>query len=346
MLANIYLCQANQVIMQRSILLLLLFVSVSCSRHVPIKILSDEQIPSIYIQRFDKEMFMHIESEGCSDLSALNRSYPSFYPIYAESLIGIGSIDSIGYEHRLFDYFRGEEIRQLYWDTLLEYDDMENIQSQLTQAFNRLHSYIPSITIPEFYVHVSGLNQSIAVGDGFISLSLDKYLGVNYPLYQTMFYSYERRHMYSGNIVQDYLTGWYYSEYPYGGEENRVLDHILYYGKLYYLHSLLLDKSEKEIMDFTESEERWFAKNEKTLWSYIVNEHKLYQNDQLFASKLLCDSPFTLFTLGEIPGRAGQWIGYQIIKSYVNSHEELSLHQLLSENDYKKILEDSKYDPS
>lgn len=325
---------------------LILLLSVSCKDHSSLTVLSDEEIDPIYIQRFDKEFLIQIENEGCSDLAVIQRNYPEFFSVYVESVLGVSSVDSVGYERALFDYFANPNIRQLYWDTLLLYDDIEDIQSELSRAVSILHSYIPSMNLPAFYAHVSGLNQSVVVGDNFISLSLDKYLGNDYPFYQASFYSYERRCMNSHHIVKDYLAAWYYSNYSCNGETGMLIDHIIYYGRLYYLYSLLFPKkSEQEIMDFTNSEMKWFEKNEAYLWTSLVNDHKLFQTDPLFASKLLGNASFSLFTLGTVPGKAGIWLGYKIVKSYVASGNVTELDDLLSEKNYRRILEKSKYNP-
>lgn len=68
--------------------------------------------------------------------------------------------------------------------------------------------------IPAIYMHVSGFNQNVLVGDSLLSLSIDKYMGKDYPLYQDFFYDSQKLKMQRGLVVPDYLAGWLMSEYP------------------------------------------------------------------------------------------------------------------------------------
>ena len=47
----------------------------------------------------------------------------------------------------------------------------------------------------------------------------------------------------------------------------------------------------------------------------------------------------------ESPPRLGEWIGWQIVKSYMNNHPEITLQQLLHKNDSQEILIQSGYKP-
>lgn len=329
------------------LLYILILCCFSCEKAgTNIVALSKGETQPVYIKRFDKELYAHLINENYRDFNALQKTYPEFWDIYAESILGIGRTDTGNYTQRLLNYFNNEDIQILYKDALNQFDDIEDIRRELTSAFNQLTCYIPSIKIPDFYMHVSGLNQSVVVGDNYISLSIDKYLGKDYYLYQTTFYSYERRYMHYANVTKDYLTGWYYSEYPYDGTPARIIDNMLHHGKLYYLYSLLFPKwGDKEIMDYTEEEVKWLEKHEKQLWTSIINDKKLFQSDPLYVSKLISDAPFRTFGLTDCPGRVGAWLGMKIIRSYVSSNHEMTLSELLSENDYNKILEKSKYNP-
>ena len=77
-------------------------------------------------------------------------------------------------------------------------------------------------------MHVSGFNQNVLVGDSLLSLSIDKYMGKDYPLYQDFFYDSQKLKMQRGLVVPDYLAGWLMSEYPFAGKENVLLDRMIY----------------------------------------------------------------------------------------------------------------------
>ena len=57
------------------------------------------------------------------------------------------------------------------------------------------------------------------------------------------------------------------------------------------------------------------------------------------------DSPFTATFSQNSPGRTGIWIGWQIVRSYMNNNQEINLIGLMKNDNYQKILNLSKYKP-
>jgi hypothetical protein len=59
----------------------------------------------------------------------------------------------------------------------------------------------------------------------------------------------------------------------------------------------------------------------------------------------LNEAPFTAPVSQDSPGRVGTWVGWQIVKSYMDKNKNVSLQQLVSENNYQQLLEKSDYRP-
>ena len=70
----------------------------------------------------------------------------------------------------------------------------------------------------------------------------------------------------------------------------------------------------------------------------------LYRTDYLMISKLVGPAPFTSLFTRESPCRATVWVGYQIIESYMK-HTNLSLEELMDNNDWIGILNKAKFKP-
>jgi len=47
----------------------------------------------------------------------------------------------------------------------------------------------------------------------------------------------------------------------------------------------------------------------------------------------------------ESPGEVGNWMGWQIVKSYMNRHPETTLQELVALDDMQEILSKSRYKP-
>jgi len=71
----------------------------------------------------------------------------------------------------------------------------------------------------------------------------------------------------------------------------------------------------------------------------------LFKTDYMTINKLTKDAPFTSYFPRESPGRAANWIGWQIVRKYMERHKDITLSQLMKETRYQKILDGSAYDP-
>ena len=76
------------------------------------------------------------------------------------------------------------------------------------------------ITIPTIYTQIGAFDQSIIVGEQTIGISLDKYLGADYPLYQKYYHANQRTTMTREYITPDCLFFYLMSIYPMKNAEN------------------------------------------------------------------------------------------------------------------------------
>jgi hypothetical protein len=86
--------------------------------------------------------------------------------------------------------------------------------------------------------------------------------------------------------------------------------------------------------------------NEQNIWTYFLEQKLLYDTKYKTIQRFIEPGPFSKFYLeidNETPGRVGQWIGWQIVKSYMENNK-VSLDKLLQE-DVNIIFEKSKYKP-
>ena len=83
------------------------------------------------------------------------------------------------------------------------------------------------------------------------------------------------------------------------------------------------------------------------MWRYFIEKELLYNTDPNMASRFILDAPFSKFYLeidNESPGRIGQYIGWKMVRSYME-HNDTSVSQLLSK-DADEIFKNSKYKPT
>ena len=302
----------------------------------------------IKIARFDRDFWALRDSKDLgADLDRLFAKYPRFAPVYFGGVVYFGnSRDTI--LHVLPKFFADSVAKQLYTDALKRYEKVSDIERQLTNAFKRGKYFFPQLSVPQIIMCVSLLNQNMIVADSLIAAGIDKYLGADYRLYSQGAdnYDYLIRNWKPEKLVSDYISVWLLTEFPYTPANERLLDEMIYKGKILYLTALLLpDEKPNIVMGYSDEQWQWCKENEKAMWQTLIENRHLFNNDYTLMIKYLNDSPFTQPFTQESPGRAGQYIGWQIVDAYMSRNIDVTPQQLIDNTDAQQILEKSGYNP-
>jgi len=317
-------------------LILSIFLASSCSSQS-----SNED--SCHLIRFDQVLYQYLRQQVSEDALL---EHKAFLDLFGERVIGIGRSDSAGFFDRLRKYFSDPSLMNLYRDEQQIFADVATVEDELEAAFRRLRQDFPEWQYPAVYLHVSGLYQNVVVGDSILSLSADKYLGADYPLYARFFYDYQLAAMAPERLAPDMLLGFLMTNLPFQGRTDVLLDRMLYEGQLRYLLSQLLPRRKThEYLAYNEKQHAWCHKYRKRIWKTILENHDLFQTNPVAVQQYLTDAPYTAALPVESPPRAGVWVGFQIISSYMQRHPTTSLSELMRQTDYAALLKDSGYKP-
>lgn len=301
---------------------------------------------TIKIERFDKDIMSIDTTKLEAETARLQKKYGEFFTFYTQKVIGIGTPDSTDFYRLLKGFVTDSMAREIYKESHSYFNDISNIESELSTAFSYLNHYFPNIKTPKVLMHISGFNQNIVITENYLSLSVDYYLGADYIPYQYIAYDYQRYNMRKEKIVSDYILGFLMSEFTMQKHSDRLLENILYRGKILYLQSIIMPKQKADVLfGFTPEKMEWCKNNEKQMWTYILENKQLFTNDMLTVAKYLNEAPFTSFFGENSPGQAAIWIGYRIVKQYMDTNKNITLPQLMEETNYQKILEQSNYRP-
>lgn len=298
----------------------------------------------VHINRFDKELYRLIDSSDTTLQLELTERYPEMLEILGKGILNLQNLQVPGFFEKTRSYYAEPTLKGLYHDAIIQYGSVEDIERALGNGFAYLQRHFPTMQIPAVYMHVSGLNQNVLVGDSLLSLSIDKYMGEDYPLYQDFFYDQQLRKMRRKLVAPDYLAGWIMSEYPFEGKENVLLERMVYEGKIKYLVANALGITDAAgLMGYTDAAYAWCEQNEGAVWKAIIERKHLYTPDLLTTSQYFEDMP-TIFPETEAPGNIGTWIGWRIVNLYMKE-TGATPESLMRNNDAQTILTDSKYKP-
>jgi uncharacterized protein YjaZ len=121
---------------------------------------------------------------------------------------------------------------------------------------------------------------------------------------------------------------------------------MIYRGKLAYLTSLLLQSDPDElIVGYTKEQLQWCKQYEKDMWGSLIESKHLFSNESIWRMKYLEEAPFTQPFTQKSPGRAGVYIGWRIVESYMENNPKVTPLELVQNTDAQQILEQSGYNP-
>ena len=180
----------------------------------------------------------------------------------------------------------------------------------------------------------------------FAKSMAELYLGKDHKFYDS-FPAYLRQNFEPDQIMPDVV-----SSFAYGiikpPTDNSFIALMVQSGKELYLKDLLIPTFTDEAkIGYTKEQLDWSNTNESEIWRRFVEDQLLFSTDSKLASRFINPAPFSKFYLeidNETPGRLGQFIGWQIVKSFVQNNPEVSLKDMLA-MDAKELFEKSKYKP-
>lgn len=227
------------------ILLSLLFASCRVGKAEPVADPMEEE--GISVVRYDKLLDEYVRFNSFSALQKMNLEYALPTKLLIEDVLAIGQVSDDHIFQRLKTFYSDTTLVRLIEDVEAKYPELESVEKNLTKGFGKLQKEIPDIMIPMIYTQISAFNESIVLSDSVLGISLDKYMGEDYPLYKRFYYNYQRRTMRPDRIVPDCLVFYLMSQYPFPMDYSRtLLDVMMHYGKINYVVQHLLDYSSSE----------------------------------------------------------------------------------------------------
>lgn len=216
------------------ILLATLLVCIGCEWKL--KPSTEEEETTVVVERYDRIQALYLTTGDFSALQQMNTGYPQQTRTLIEDVLHIGRVNDPMINTKFLSFYQDSLLQMLISDVSREFADMDEINSQFTQGFEHLRKMLPDLQVPEIYAQIGSLDQSVIVGNGLLGISLDKYLGSDYPLYLRPEYGYtdsQRRLMTRSYIVPDGLGFFLLSLYPMPADrELNQLERDLHMGKI------------------------------------------------------------------------------------------------------------------
>ena len=302
----------------------------------------------VEIVRFDNAQLAVRPDSVKQDIEQLYANYELFMPIFVEGILGIPTEDT-AYLCEMYAQFLTDTVMgfaQTNTTAQELFTNVDSLQEALNTGFSRLHFLYPEWEIPTLYLFVSGFNSSVMYYENIMGVGVDMYLGSDYPYYNQVVYDYQKQTMRKACVAGDVLSMYLAYNIPYNSKYNRLLEQMIFRGKqLFLLAQLLPNEPVWEVIGYSKEQWDWCEQYEQAIWNRIMQKRDLFKTESNVMSSYMNDGPFTAEVTQDSPGRLGVWVGWRIVDSYMRNNKDVTLRELMNENDAQKILEQSYYKP-
>jgi gliding motility-associated lipoprotein GldB len=304
----------------------------------------------VKIARFDKDLFAGLSKPLEQTDALLKQKYGYFYSDYVNRIVGNGQFSG---PEILQVLYKDQAYKDLSHDADSVFKDISPIENDLTDAFKHILFYYPKTRVPKFISFVSGFEVQTPVGDDYLGIGLDMFLGKNSRFYGAIVQNVPRymSRRFSPEYVVPRLTETFAREdlFPERDEDRTLLSKMIQNGKiLYFMDQVLKDNVPDSVkIGYTGKQLAWCKTYEGNIWGFFMESELLYNTDYQKIQVYLSEGPFTpgVGEKKESAPKLGVWTGWQIVRKYMQENPKVTLQELMAERDAEKILRGSGYKP-
>lgn len=304
----------------------------------------------IRIERFDQDLISGKKTGAPTADQVLQKKYGVFYDDYIHRMVGTPDYSG---PQILDTLYKDKAYLDLNKEKDSVFPSMVAVEKELTQAFKYIRYYYPDARVPRFISFISGFAVQMPIGDRYMGIGLDMFLGKESQFYKAIVTSvpvYLSRRFSPEYITPRSVETYAREElFPERDDNRSLISKMIYNGKILYFMDKVLDSQvpDEVKIGYTAEQLNWCQKYEGNIWAFFMENDLLFSTDYQKMQVFLSEGPFTP-GIGENKQSApklGIWTGWQIVRKYMEKNPEITLQQLMNENDAQKILSASKYKP-
>jgi gliding motility-associated lipoprotein GldB len=315
---------------QIAIFSLLLLSFLSCKEENAIESEISKIDVNFVVERFDRAF----SEASPDDLGQLQKAFPFLFSKHVPDSVFIA---------RMTDTLQNELLDEVQ-KTFTDFSETEN---EIVRLFQHLKYYDKTFSEPRVVTLTNDVKyrDKAIVTDTIVLIPLDNYLGQEHRFYANI-PKYITQNMRPSQIVPN-LASEYAKRYTFQTQKKTLLDDMIYFGKqLYFKDKIIPFKSDEEKIGYTATQLEFAKVNESEIWTNFIENEYVFSTDRSLPGRFIADAPFSKFYLQldrESPGRLGQYIGWQIVRAYMDNNEVAFLDMM--QKDAVEIFNKSNYKP-
>ena len=289
-----------------------------------------------------------------SDLEAsvelLTEEHPLFSSVFFNELTGFNANNNKDtFLASIRHFLTYKDYKNLYDTVQKKFPNTKKIDRQLENLFKHIKYYYPEENWGTVYYFISGLNQWSAVTvDTLLGIGLDMHLGKDFPFYPSVGLPlYQIEVCEPEYIAVNASKTIFENKFPLNPEGKTLLDLMLLKGlQMTFLEYTLPELSDEMLMGYSKQQLKWCQENERMIWSYFKKQNLLFSTQWQQIMRYVNEGPSSTGMPQESPGNIGTWMGWQIVRKYLDNHPSIKWNDLtLRKLNGQQFLSEAKYKP-
>lgn len=301
----------------------------------------------VRLDRFDQALFALDTNKIAGGLKALAIKYPDFLPFFLTEIAHDQTNPNETPLEAISGFVTATQVRRIYDSCQVAYPDLNWLKKDLEQMLRYYRYYFPKKPLPRFVTAVTEfIGDAYAVNDSLVMIGLDMFLGEQFSGYDPEYFPQYLRRQFQKDYMTTKVALAMSSRIAGPPPGEKILDYMIHNGKILYLMDRLLPAVPDSMkMGYTRAQMEGCYTNEQEVWARLLELNVLYQNLNNKNQKIVMPSPSADNVFQEAPGEIGNWVGWQIVKAFVQRNPDTSLEEMLNFKDSQQFLEQAKYKP-
>lgn len=312
-------------------------------------------------ERFEQDFFAIDSNNTKAGIFQLEQKYPVFLPLFVNHVLGLGPVNDTN-ELAFEGSKRFLNLNQVvYKESQKLFKDFSGTAKELENGFRYVKHYFPDYKVPTIITTVGPMDALAPMsnnepspnymGENFLAVSLQFYLGKDFSIYNDPGYISSVAPQYrSARFSKEYIASDVFKLviddlFPDSSSRYPLIERFIEKGKrLYLLQQFLPNSNDTLLIGYTGKQLEWCKENERSMYNFFIQQNLLFEIDPALTQNFTTDGPTTQGMPEQSPGNIGAFLGWEIVKAYMQKKPSVTVAQLMRTSN-KNIFNESDYKP-
>ncbi|MEQ6121613.1 gliding motility lipoprotein GldB [Reichenbachiella sp. MALMAid0571] len=246
---------------------------------------------------------------------------------------------------RVYRLLKAPSVDTLFMESKQVFANMDDILADYRQAYQIINYHYPNTPVPKLATVVTAFYNDLYISDSLIIVGLDYFLGTE-ATFRPDEHQYILKRFKKESLVPTIMNFVSNEFNQIDQTHNTLLSDMVNIGKSFYFTSQVLPCTpDSLIIGYTAEEIKLVNENQEIIWANLIENELLYERNDYMKNKFIGERPNVSEISENCPGRVGAWLGWEIVKKYMERNSDVTITELMAETDAHKIFQMAKYRP-